>query len=458
MNNILKKHLSSVVFLSLFVLLITLQLVFKNIYIVLMAFLVLSFGLMFGKKKDRILILVFALPFSRIYKLDIGYTSFYTFLMIEYFGLIVLDYIISKKPFPRKAIVPLISYILIMVYSLLQFAIFHKYMSISRVFSILLYMLLPLMFFVDGNRMDNDDKIDIVKFMIFGFLTTIVISALSYISPRIQNNLFYLIDDKVGVIEGVRRFSGLFGDSNYYGFYTLLLVSLGIYHLKSLKPTWLYLTFLGIIFGVGFLSLSMMYFIVSIVLMVILFVLLFKSKPKAGFIALLSVSLGLILVMLIMGDKIMGVIMAKLGPSISLDDITTGRASIWEAFINFFLNNPLLLLIGNGINSDASYHVVIATQNYATHNVFLEILYDFGLIGGAMLVVYYILSLSCYGVNFRQLVKNKESLFFIIAFLLCGLVLEIAESDYTPFFLTVFACTAGTLDKQEQQGLEVSCS
>lgn len=445
-----KKHLPTLVFASIYIVLITAYLFTLNKYVVLLAFGTAVIGLMFGKKEDRFAFLVFLLPFSRIFKINIGRTSLFTFLLVEYWGLIILDYIIEKRKIEKKILIPLFIYTLLFVYFGIQSIVLHEIASFKRVISFMLYLLIPLAFFVDIHRVGDEDKTNIVQFMIFGFASTIVISLLSYVFKDFAKNLFYIIDDKVGIIQGVRRFSGLFGDSNYYGFYSLILLSLLVLNYKNLQFKYLNIGLGLFILIIGYLSLSMMYISISIILIIGFFINLIRKKPLFAFKSYILVVLVLLVLMFIMGDKIMGIVMAKIGDVDNLDDFATGRLTIWNEYIEFFKLHPVRLIFGNGINS---VHAGPGTVSKAAHNMFFETLYDMGIIGGTLFVFYYLELFKIYNVS-KESLKNKKLLCFIVAFVLCGLLVELAESDYTVFFLTTLAISIGNIEKDNQDSLE----
>jgi len=97
-------------------------------------------------------------------------------------------------------------------------------------------------------------------------------------------------------------------------------------------------------------------------------------------------------------------------------DEGSGRTDIWINTINLQLDsNALGWLIGHGYNSVANTFV-----GYSAHNDFLEVLYDYGIIGFSLYVVFYVqligIGKKMYRYNYRYL--NSFAISCILLFVL----------------------------------------
>ena len=98
----------------------------------------------------------------------------------------------------------------------------------------------------------------------------------------------------------------------------------------------------------------------------------------------------------------------------NVNDLTTGRNEIWSMYLDYILSNPRVICIGDGIGA--------AYIQKAMHNIYIEIWYYVGILGGLL----YIITLG--GIlHHRTIVFRKNSvnyfLIVVVAFMysfLCG--------------------------------------
>lgn len=129
-------------------------------------------------------------------------------------------------------------------------------------------------------------------------------------------------------------------------------------------------------------------------------------------------------------------------------DVTSGRSDIYLEVINLFFNsNVLNMIFGHGMGAVAFY----TKEHLTAHNDFLEILFDFGIIG-FFLYIRFILSIL---VTLRKLYLRKSFLFYSFSawcaiFFTISFVSHIFEYPYfyiLMFFMGIFI----RLDSLEQK-------
>lgn len=91
-------------------------------------------------------------------------------------------------------------------------------------------------------------------------------------------------------------------------------------------------------------------------------------------------------------------------------DFSTGRFELWRTYSEYIFNNPITLLLGEGLG--ATYF-----QAAAPHNTYLEIIYLLGLVGGSLLLTAIVSIAGC-----RRYVHRRSWMHYS----LCGLLMVMA--------------------------------
>lgn len=74
--------------------------------------------------------------------------------------------------------------------------------------------------------------------------------------------------------------------------------------------------------------------------------------------------------------------------TVEMSDVSNGREGIWSFWIEYLSNHPLAFLFGLGLSYQAAVRGMIHTT--ATHNIILDLMASFGLIGSIILIVFLI--------------------------------------------------------------------
>ena len=64
----------------------------------------------------------------------------------------------------------------------------------------------------------------------------------------------------------------------------------------------------------------------------------------------------------------------------SISDLTTGRSDLWTMYLQYFLDNPFKMLVGNGVG-------LYLLKNAAPHNTYIDFLYQLGITGTVLFFV-----------------------------------------------------------------------
>ena len=128
--------------------------------------------------------------------------------------------------------------------------------------------------------------------------------------------------------------------------------------------------------------------------------------------------------------------MVRFGMISNVSSLTTGRSDIFENYLCFFYNNPLMLLFGQGY-TDILYNAV----NYrASHNTIIQFIYQFGIIGTYVLILW-IINLSK---NFKEKIKNRTFIYVgllvtaFVGFFTSWLALDMLYFDDFFYFIILF--------------------
>ena len=305
--------------------------------------------------------LFFLLPFSVIFKLSPTSTSFFAYLIIAT-GVILL----LRKRYVRGDALTLI--VLFIAYTV--FGVGNNYTTVAK----MAFGLVLLYVFVSSVSPDHF-KNHIVSFSL-GTLGSSMIGTMKVSWDRL---MAYFSDIDYIYINGERsfRFSGLNYDPNYYAIGVIIAVFLCLRLLFNKEGNRLFLAALiipMIIFG--FLSYSKMY-LLSILLLCIIFVLHRMKSVKQILLTVMGVS---IIVMVFNSWANSSGYLTTIFERLTGDDISTGRFAIWRSYLDYIWNSPATLFFGDGLG--ASYYLPMGP-----HNGYIELIFFLGIFGGALFVL-----------------------------------------------------------------------
>ncbi len=127
----------------------------------------------------------------------------------------------------------------------------------------------------------------------------------------------------------------------------------------------------------------------------------------------------------------------RFGDLSNINEITTGRFEIYASYINGLLNHPLQCFFGTGLFSYINFYninvISITGEAMITHNIILEIICGYGLIGFILLLSIY---LDIFSPNFNfKLNKDYNRLIPLLVFLCFSQTIAIFREDITQFII-----------------------
>ncbi len=139
-----------------------------------------------------------------------------------------------------------------------------------------------------------------------------------------------------------------------------------------------------VVSSVGFLTMSKIFLLMTVLIYCSWFGLSFiKSKRKKNYIWYTLIIIICVTALIFIFRDYIGKILDRFTSSSSsskIDAITTNRTPIWKAYLKRWLETPITFLFGNGYTA-----IKIPTNQYE-HSIYLAFLFQFGIIGSAIII------------------------------------------------------------------------
>ena len=389
--------------------------------------------LIFLTKKKSIGLIFLLYPLSRVLKISLIPTSLLTILMAAFFGILLIKKLINKEKFLTSDIAVIVLFSIYVLFTLVVSLMNIYGFEFTRLISYYLYLAFPIVCFI---CIKSPNEVDMNK--------SIILLCLSYLFGMLVTIAFYkvipggaqkLASSGVNVfnmgVAGI-RYSPLTDDPNYGSALFILLSTLFIVSKKTMKESIVGYSIIGVASILSIFSISKM-FILCFVITVIFLLLKIILKIKNTFITIaivisfcmamiifLSTSVGSSLLIRTFGNK----------DGITLDRITSGRASIFGEYSSYILSNPLVLLFGKG----PIFHDLTIFST-GEHNTFTINIFGSGIIG---VTIFFILLFIMLKNRFdKQCFIPKNIMFwpFMICVIVCFMSLGISPSTVFPIFV-----------------------
>lgn len=374
-------------------------LVFVGMIIGIIAIIKLDFRQLFA-------FLLFSFTYAGILKIDIDSLSLFT--IIEMF--VVIYYLFRI----HKLLLIFAFSLFLLLLEMLIFAI--DYLALYKV------VIIMMIFYCFVSTYKENDSQLMSKWFIYGIMTSTVLGLFKERIPR----LYSLYQDmNYEWLSGIKtiRFSGIYGDPNYYCIPILLCFLICLISLISgnmiRKTRAVIFLAVSVICGMATLSKSFyLGFIASIILVVCL------GSYRNRFSSILLVILSLFAIVLIDPGSMFTNIITRF----QMTDTFSGRELLWQGYINKILESSKTLWLGNGAGGP------IVGMKYA-HNGIIEIIYNIGIIG-FVLYIFCIINPVVYmrRTGFRKTIINYSG-FIIVAVLF--FFLNVFTAYELPFYLMI---------------------
>ncbi len=327
------------------------------------AFAILMVAAVFFAPNEVLVFLIALLPFANIFKLSATSTSLFTIAEMA----IVLILIFKMKRIRT-------SFLLV----LLLFAAYLLMFSFEDLNWLLIIKMLVnfLLVYFALCKLEGKDLKNIAYMLAIGavimMLLTLNQNYLEYVLPYYEDVNFLVLS---GLGTDMIRASGFFGDPNYCALFIVVILALlcTLYYHKAIKTEfWILFIALAVC---GFFTYSKSYFLclAALIFFLIIFVLFPKHK---GWAILSAIALAVLLVLMLGGQiEVFNVMMERFQDK----DLTTGRMNLNEFYLDYIWSHPMTLFFGDGIATD-----VIAGAGNNVHNIYIEALLKFGVVGCAL--------------------------------------------------------------------------
>lgn len=401
---------------------------FNNQILILLSLIFMTMFVLTAKSKYFLPLMLFYLPWSPVLKISPGSISFFTIVAVLVFFKLVF---IEKFSISKKTIAIVILLVILTAFAKVIFL--HSFSLDYFVFFMML-----LLFSIYCKKYHKSLSFPVSSyFFTFGIISA-CFAALNLMNlPHMQEYInVYTWENK-----GLVRLSGFYGDSNFYSAQLLVAITCNLFLLifekGKLKVFIVALLLLLVYCGSLSVSKSFILILAVVFLLWLINVFLLKRQGKLKiFVLLCIIFIGVLIVGFGLFSSEIKMYMVRFGMVNNVSSLTTGRSDIFENYLRFFYDNPLMLLFGQGY-TNISYDAV---NNRASHNTIIQSVYQFG-IAGTIVLVLWILNLS---ESFKEKIKNKSFVYVsmlitaFIGFFTSWLALDMLYFDDFFYFIVMF--------------------
>ncbi len=368
-------------------------------------------------------VLCFFIPWAPIMKFEPGTLSLYTVGLI---GACIFIWFRHRSP-TRWYLIPtaLLMALMLMVRLFYGFGIDNSFI----LFCIML-TLFPVI------CMDAGGKSDFRRLTLF-FSIGIIGAALSaYLLARYPA-IARFID--VSSLREVTRYSGYYGDPNYYSAHiTAAFAGVSILLVKDRARRLQYVFLALLLLYCGLLSASKSFVIVLIFMASLWIIYAMNSRMKMSRKVLLItasfIAAGAVLTSGLYAGLI-DMVRSRFEGIEDISDLTTGRTDLWLDYVKYIFSHPPTLFFGKGLSK-------VLVSDTAAHNTVIQMVYQLGLTG-CVIFAYWLRSTIKIALGGVRLSRKNCLLFIILAIgvLMPWMALDLMFFD--EFFLMIFyLCTA----------------
>ncbi|MBX0357720.1 hypothetical protein [Halobacillus sp. Nhm2S1] len=392
----------------------------SNKIIIFIALLFFIFIVISNRNSKFFPIMLFYLPWSPIMKFTPGTLTLYSIIIPIFF----LLFFYQNKKISINYNVLIITSIMGVLTLFVKF--FHGYTPSSGYFMfIIMLFFLPTYFNTYKGQISFEKS---VLYMSIGVIGACISSETLMKYPHMRGFINVSTWDSLGLT----RLSGFNGDPNYYSAQILVAIAgllIILLTKRSIPLLLLTLPQLSALIYFGLQSISKMFLFILIILIglwgVALIHLLGIVKSKKYLVLLSVVCIIGFFIFLNNSKELIDMYLIRFELSNNVNSLSSGRSNIAIKYLIFFENNLLDLLFGQG------YTEKYPAFGKSSHNVIIEIIYQFGVVGSILLIVW------IYYLNKSVLLKKKffsyftilPTLILIIACFLPWLSLDVVFAD-----------------------------
>ncbi len=320
-------------------------------------------------KKYFIPLMLFYLPFAPVLKLTADGFSFYTIALIV---IMVISSADSKFRFDSRT--------LLIFSALLGTASFAKLMM-GLGFSLDFFVFFAMLLFIPNY---------LQKFhTLISFKTTAIFFASGVAAAAILSQQLMTLSSMQAYINvyewekmDLTRLSGFYGDANYYSAQILAAIG-GLLIIMMAKVNRLAVVLMGLVLVLiyfGSLSVSKSFLIFLAIVLPLWLTAYLSTSGRLKSKLLILTTIILLVVSIVVGAVFREQIVmyqTRFDLSVDSDSLTTGRLEIFNGYYQYFKSNTEVLLFGQGYSQ--VYYA--AFDNRASHNIIIQVIYQFGILG-----------------------------------------------------------------------------
>ncbi|UXR76405.1 MULTISPECIES: O-antigen ligase family protein [unclassified Staphylococcus] len=275
---------------------------------------------------------------------------------------------------------------------------------------------------------------------VFGFIGFTLITLNIYINDYGLGNYFTEIR-RFGFMPNQveNEINGILINPNTIGKYAALIISvyLILFSYKKIKLNLLNITLLLYTMLIGFLTLSRTFLLLMFIILFIYMIVNFRMKNKfMNIFLLLSIFIGSLIIF--MNDNLRQSIYNRV---FETDDISGSRLLIYNQYIGIIREHANVLLIGTGMQDYSSKFTKYNDQIYqSAHNVFLEIISIWGIIGLATIILFTVFLV--FESNIKKIRSNAKKTLILLPLLTILISAQFGQyfiSYYHTFSVTIFS-------------------
>ena len=271
-----------------------------------------------------------------------------------------------------------------------------------------------------------------------GFCLSVIVSSLYAMVFRNASQINYLLGNEIEAYwkSSFTRFRGLFRDPNYYMTMAAAAIALvAVLYLNRYLSQKAFAAGAGVLMVFGALTYSKTFLVVLIVFCILFVAMLFSRKRYI--LGIMCVFIFLI-AGIILSRTVLAVTIYRFTSTDNLYELTTGRSELIAEYLQEITKSAGNLFFGAGLSAEI--------LGRGTHNLFLEIVYYYGLTGLGIMIAYIVSLIRVAGQRFEDsmgkrpgILKYTVLLIFLLLFsTLQGLRFSIT---YVILYLSILAAT-----------------
>ena len=429
-----KRKISTLLFAISCICLLTFAQVSGITFLILFALIFYLGVVLLANEQFTIPLFLFFLPWSTILKLSPGSISFCSLA-------IILVFVCKLFRNIQKGLSPhlLLSVVGILIVTLVASATNNYAVSLSFLMFMAMLVAYPLLLKWTSSKVNFETCI---LFYSIGIISATIVAFVFEGNENLTSYITVLDNDQ----EIIRR-CGFYGDPNFYA--SQIITAIGsilliLSNKSSKKATNAVL--LIVLIMCGAISLSKSYIIcLAAVFAAWLFFQMRRGRGK--FIKALFVVVSVVVIGLVSGafSDIIDQYLVRFAGAGDASSLTTGRSELWKEYFDFFISNPLDMLLGQGYTS-----VFKEGVHKGSHNTLIQCVYQLGLIGSAFFAWWTASTMN--SIKCREKIKFSGVILLIISCFSMWMGLDMMFVDDLFLNVVVFALglkymQSETLDK-----------